>query len=210
MQFQIRHVFRRWRHGDQQRHRLSNLRRGNDGRAGQSRGYLSPTRALYPAPPASGVQLLAVGVWVNNSGIQPRTYSAKPTPSMPNIAQPPSLTSTRCPAHPARCISANADGKLFRLFPGAMTDGHRAGGSSGDTLALGSSVSIGTVSGNFGSQYTGFEVLDVDGGAGLPITGDNTIAASGSIELAEPLPWKSLVCWPRTPASWLSPPAPRF
>ncbi len=74
----------------------------------------------------------------------------------------------------------NANGNLLYLAPGAVTDGIAQGGTGTDTLALGAGYELGVLSG-IGSEFTGFETLDVTGQWAL--TGANTIAPAMQIEL---------------------------
>ena len=77
---------------------------------------------------------------------------------------------------------ANANGNVLHLFPGAVVSGLVQGGTGSDTLELGSGATAGTISG-IGSQFTGFEVLSVDGGAAWVLSGANTLLAAATVNL---------------------------
>ena len=78
---------------------------------------------------------------------------------------------------------SNTDGNLLHLYPGAVTNGIVQAGTGVDTLALDSSASIGTIAG-IGSQFTLFNVIDVDTGAKWLAAGANTLDAIGNLYVA--------------------------
>jgi hypothetical protein len=81
-------------------------------------------------------------------------------------------------------FSNKANNNLFSEFPGAVTSGAVIGGSgTGNTVELGSAATTGTITG-IGSQFVGFQVLDVDSGAKWLMSGANTLGSVATIELA--------------------------
>ena len=75
---------------------------------------------------------------------------------------------------------ASGGGNVFVLYPGAVTTGYVNAGSGLNTLALASSLSIGTITG-IGSQYVGFRVVNVEAGASWLAADGNTILGSAKI-----------------------------
>ena len=74
----------------------------------------------------------------------------------------------------------NANGNQFYLSPGAVTNGAVKGGTGTDTLVLQPGAGFGDISG-IGSQFTGFEELDVQDK--WLVTGGNTVTAAMLLEL---------------------------
>ena len=72
---------------------------------------------------------------------------------------------------------ANVNGNLFRDFPGAVANGQVSGGSGTDTLELASAATAGVISG-FGSEFIGFETLQVDNAARWQMAGSDVVGAS--------------------------------
>ena len=77
---------------------------------------------------------------------------------------------------------ADFSGNVFREFPGAAVNGAVKGGTLTDTLALAAGPAVGTISG-ISTQFTGFEVVQVDAGAGWRAVGANTLATSATLLL---------------------------
>ena len=75
---------------------------------------------------------------------------------------------------------ADFSGNVFREFPGAAVNGAVKGGTLTDTLALAAGPAVGTISG-ISTQFTGFEVVQVDAGAGWRAVGANTLATSATL-----------------------------
>jgi hypothetical protein len=81
-------------------------------------------------------------------------------------------------------FSNKANNNLFSEFPGAVTSGAVIGSSgTGNTVELGSAATTGTITG-IGSQFVGFQVLEVDSGAKWLMTGANTLGSVATIGLA--------------------------